>query len=168
MPYRPCGKDRGGPTGYGGQGRLRDALPMTRCGLNGYTHHPDLVRAVKKALWAIDPRTGLTLLCRNGAKPCDRVLLRADGPAVWGALVPKHPGKRPRFASRNPRGCYIHEKFCSLPKKEPFYKREYVGYSPEIKRLPDASRGQKTIEGTAPNPFSWNDAWPPHRCAPVP
>ena len=62
IPYRPCGKDRGGPTGYDGQGRLRDALPMTRCGLNGYTHHPDLVRAVKKALWAIDPRTGLTLL----------------------------------------------------------------------------------------------------------
>ena len=77
---------------------------MTRRGLNGYTHHPDLVRAVKKALWAIDPRTGLTLLRRNGSKPCDRALYAQAGRAVWGAFVPKHPGKWPRFASRNPRG----------------------------------------------------------------
>jgi len=35
---------------------------MTQGGLNGYTHHPDLMRAVKETLWAIDPRTGLTLL----------------------------------------------------------------------------------------------------------
>ena len=66
---------------------------MTRRGLNGYTHHPDLVRAVKKALWAIDPRTGLTLLCRNGSIPCSRALYAQTGRAVWGALVPKHPGK---------------------------------------------------------------------------
>lgn len=58
IPSRPCGKDRGGPTGYGGQGRLWDALPMTRAGLNGYTHHPDLVRAVKETLWVIDTLTG--------------------------------------------------------------------------------------------------------------
>ena len=78
---------------------------MTRRGLNGYTHHPDLVRAVKKALWAIDPRTGLTLLRRNGSKPCDRALYAQAGRAVWGVLVPEHPGKWPRFASRSPRGC---------------------------------------------------------------
>jgi hypothetical protein len=54
----PCGKDRGGPTGYGGQGRLWDALPMTRAGLYGYTHHPDLMRVVKETLWAIDTLTG--------------------------------------------------------------------------------------------------------------
>ena len=78
---------------------------MTRRGLNGYTHHSDLVRAVKKALWAIDPRTGLTLLCHNGSIPSGRALYAQAGRAVWGVLVPKHPGKWPRFASRSPRGC---------------------------------------------------------------
>lgn len=35
---------------------------MSRAGVIGYTRHPDFVRAVKEALWAIDTRTGITLL----------------------------------------------------------------------------------------------------------